>query len=108
MAIVKISLVRTSRGCKVVPPIATVQSGDSIKWSNRTGGHTILMFPHDGVFGAAGHFHSKIADGADHMPANAVTAPAAGAPRNFPFSVYCDATRSYAEGSSDPEIIIEA
>ncbi len=110
MAIFDVTIVRTSEGSKVVPPYTVLQAGDNVKFRNRTGSHVIVFFPHDKVFGAAGaHFHHKLDPGAanDHTPPQVVVAPGAGAPRNFPFVVYSDETRSFAEGNSDPEIIIE-
>ena len=107
MANVRLVVVRTDKGCAVVPPYAIVAAGDTVTWKNRTGGRVIVLFPHDGVFGAMNHFHVPIADGTDQTPANAVVSPAANDPRHFPYAVFCAVTKSFAEGNSSPQIIVE-
>ena len=111
---VEITVVRTSGGCKVVPPYAMVANGDTIAWKNRTGAPVVLFFPHDSVFGSDPPFNHGIPHNHEHSP----TRPNPGGPvraavagqvigANLPFAVYCEATNTFAEGNSQPEIIIE-
>ena len=107
MANVKLLVVRAEKGCAVVPPYAIVSVGDTVTWKNRTGDDIIVHFPHDNFFGVSvpPRVDIKILDG-NAITTAGVANPAAG-PRHFPYAVFCSATRSFAEGNSNPQIIVE-
>ena len=82
--------------------------GDTVRWVNNTPGDIIVFFPHDNVLGnTTAHFHHKIASGASHAhPGAAARRTAAGPEEQYSYSIYCAATKRFAVGGSDPEIIV--
>jgi hypothetical protein len=106
MAAANIDLTVTGQVCKATPGHRKVKNGQRVKWTNHTGGDVIVFFPHDKIFGGSSvHFHHKIHDNHDYEPPKAVSGQTKG--DLFPYAVYCAATNSFAEGGSNPEIIID-
>ena len=107
MANVKLLVVRSERGCVVVPPHAVVSVGDTVTWKNRTGDDIVVHVPHDNFFGVSipARVDIKITEG-NAITTSAVANPGAG-PRHFPYAIFCQQTRSFAEGNSSPQIIVE-
>ena len=95
----KIRVIRTGNGCKVIPATKSVDSGDLVRWLNLTGDEIIVFLPRNVrdadpavvtiANGAAGGITAGNVDGATF------------------YQVFCSATNSYAEGNSDPIIIID-
>ena len=98
---VEVEVVRTGKGCLVSPAHRTVTPGNTITWRNVTGAQVTLFIPDGNLFGK--QMTQAIAAGG-----NWTSPPAQGQPTDpshYPYAVYCDDVRDFAEGGSHPDII---
>ena len=97
---------KASRVC-VADPVA-LAPGDTVRWVNQTGDDIIVFFPHDNTLGnSTGHFHHKVAKNASYAhPGAASKQTPSGPAERYSYVIYSAATKRFAVGGSDPEIII--
>jgi plastocyanin len=101
VALKKIRVIRTGNGCKVIPATRSVDPGDTVRWLNLTGAEIAVFLPRD-VNSANGGAPTAL----PIAGAQGDVTVAAGTGVFF-YQVFCSATNSYAEGNSDPIIIID-
>ena len=107
MANKQVNIVTAFQRCLADPAHLKAKPGDSITWVNQTGGEVTVFFPHDNVFKSKGRFNLKVDKGKTDGPREPLDNPGEGRPRSFRYAVFSEETGSFAQGHSDPFIIIE-
>lgn len=96
--------------CRVWPPHQFLNTGDTVAWENRTGDSVTLTFPSPGHPTPAGTnlpFSAIAAQAIAHNNNHATAAVAGTATKGrYPYQIFCEATRSFAEGGSDGDVDI--
>jgi len=88
--------------CVVIPGSFHTQGINRVEWINETGGDIDILVP-DGRVGARRKHLSHKPNGPDK---GIDFIPQGGNGEEYPYAVYCHATRSFAVGGSEPEMIV--
>ena len=102
--VVHVVIIETQHGCKIVPPIAILHSGEYVHITNMSGAEANLHFPNDIITWDEGDDPSVLRDGGLAIGrVNQKGLPGT----HFEYSCYCNVTHPHhAEGNSHPRFIV--